>query len=258
MLSYGHSWQNSIAEAHPAQNLGKRAGVMHVVREEGGGGAGTCVLIMINRLGLPLCYKRMTAGGPPVEAQIPQQNRCRHSFPAVPPLPAACALDSTCHSHPLLLQHLLPPPPQIHSLQSQLPRCRHGLQGGPANPDITCHRACLPVLIHLSACVFVDHTLSKHGLQLCQGCAVPSMLRDGPPVGCSDQWPMSIIAELQQHSCWEASTQSPAHHQSTRKLVQVKKVSARQVPLYVQQHDHTDYNKTLYKHLCPLPFGQII
>ena len=37
MLSYGHSWQNSIAEAYPAQYLGEKAGVRHVVREEGGG-----------------------------------------------------------------------------------------------------------------------------------------------------------------------------------------------------------------------------
>ena len=43
-----------------------------------------------------------------------------------------------------------------------------------------------------------------------------------------------------------------------KKLVQVKKVSASQVTLNVQQHGHTDYNKTLSKHLCPLPFGQII
>ena len=118
---------------------------------------------MINRLGLSLYYKRMTNGkwgGPPVAGQIPQQNRCRHSFPAVPPLPAACALDSTCHSHPLLLQHVLPLPPQIHSLQSQLPLCRHGLQGVPANPDITCHRVCLSVLTHLSVCLFCrSHTV---------------------------------------------------------------------------------------------------
>ena len=38
MLSSGHSWQNSIAEAYPAKYLGEKAGVRHVVREEGGGG----------------------------------------------------------------------------------------------------------------------------------------------------------------------------------------------------------------------------